>query len=92
MMWVRILVQYLLVVALVALLARLAAETNRAKRAFAPAMVVLLGILVLASGCGGGGGGAGIHNPGTASGTYTLTVTGNSGGVNHIQKLTLKVN
>lgn len=93
LVWVRISLQCLLILTFMPLLARLARATVRARRVLAPTVFALLGILVLAGGCGGGGfGGGGVHNAGTPSGTYTLTVTGTSGGVNHIQKLTLKVN
>jgi hypothetical protein len=75
------------------LLARLTTAKRHSRWALAPAMVLVLGILNWISGCGGGGGGGGGgHDPGTPAGTYTLTVTGTSNGVNHILKLTLKVN
>jgi hypothetical protein len=42
------------------------------------------------SACGGSS--SIVHVPGTPKGTYTLTVTSSSGGVNHTQNLTLTVN
>lgn len=58
------------------------------------ALVVILLLAAYSSGCGGGGGGGGnvIHNPGTPTGTYTITITGTSGSVSHTQNLTLQVN
>jgi Restriction endonuclease XhoI len=55
-------------------------------------------LMTLAAGlaaCGGGGSGGRITNPGTPSGTYTLTVTGTVSGptaLQHSTSLTLKVN
>jgi hypothetical protein len=92
LMWVRVQLQLFLVLALLVLLVPLATPTKIARRFCAPAIVVLLGILVLTSGCGGGSGGGGQHNPGTPRGTSTLTVTGTSGGVSHSLNLTLTVN
>ncbi|HEV2327092.1 MAG TPA: Ig-like domain-containing protein, partial [Terracidiphilus sp.] len=42
-------------------------------------------------GSGGGGGGGGGGNPGTTAGTYTVTVTGTSGTLNHTTTVTLTV-
>ena len=45
-------------------------------RAWAPLVVVVLGLTLWAACGGGGGGGGGGGSPGTPAGTYTLTVTG----------------
>ncbi len=73
------------------LLARLGAKRAWI-RVLAP--LTLLITLVFAASCGGGGGGRGsnpYHSPPTPSGTYTLTVTGTSGGVTHTLNLSLTV-
>jgi len=64
----------------------------------APCLACLLVLMALAPACGGGGtsgGGGGITNPGTPSGTYTLTLTGTatqgSATVSHSVTLTLIV-
>ncbi len=53
------------------------------------ALAILAGILVLTSACAGGTGIA--PQPGTTPGTYTITVTGTSGTLQHTLPLTLTV-
>ncbi|HEV2247091.1 MAG TPA: choice-of-anchor D domain-containing protein, partial [Terriglobia bacterium] len=55
---------------------------------------VLLAAIAVSCGGGGGGGGSGgggVTNPGTPKGTYTLTVTGASGTLQHSTTLSLTV-
>lgn len=89
----RIGLPLVLALALLALLARLKDATEQKRRfAWAPTLAFVLLIGAWVGGCAGGGGGGVQHNPGTPRGTYTLTVTGSSGGVNRTQSLTLTVN
>jgi hypothetical protein len=58
------------------------------------ASVIILFVLILASGCGGGNSSnhSSPGNPGTPTGTYTLTVSASSGNLTHNQTVTLIVN
>jgi hypothetical protein len=62
--------------------------------ALALGALAILTLLLAACGGGGGGGGGGTTNPGTAAGSYTLTITGTLSGstaVQHSTTLTLQV-
>jgi hypothetical protein len=79
----------LLGVAMLMVLAGAAFATRRPQRALAPVLAAIA--LALLSGCGGGS----VNTTpigGTPKGTYMLTVTGTSGGVNRTISLTLTVN
>jgi hypothetical protein len=56
-------------------------KKRRVKLAFGLLVFALLAAAFVA--CGGGGGGGATHNPGTPTGTYTVTVTGTSGTLSH---------
>jgi len=59
------------------------------------ALTLTLALLIVLPACGGGssgGGGGGGGSNNTASGTYSLTVSGAAGGVTHSAPLTLTVN
>ena len=64
------------------------------KPRFAPALAgICLALLLIACAAGCGGGGTTTTTiPGTPPGTYTVTVSGTSGGVTHNTSLTLTVN
>lgn len=65
----------------------------RVRRASGVLLMTLLLGLIVACGGGGGGGGTGGNggNPGTPKGTYTLTLTGTSGGATQTATVTLVV-
>ena len=68
------------------------AFNQRRRRVSLLAGAVLLAALAMSCGGGGGGGGGGTTtNPGTPKGTYTLTVTGTSGSLQHQTTLQLTV-
>jgi len=73
----------LLLVLIAALTVR---ESKRFRFAFLFGAVICT---VVIAGCGGSGGG--IHNPGTPTGTYTITVMGTSNQVQHSATVTLTV-
>lgn len=81
---------------LFALRARWKPAVARYKFGFAGPFLLVSVPLIAAglSGCAsiGGGNAVVVHNAGTPRGTYTLTVTGTSGGVSHTRSLALTVN
>jgi sugar lactone lactonase YvrE len=68
---------------------------SRQMRAWIPAAILLICVATFATACAGGGGagggGGGNGSPGTPPGTYNLTVTGTSQGVNRTATVTLTV-
>jgi hypothetical protein len=55
------------------------------------ALILLVGVMIFLPGCAGGTGIAQQNQGGTTPGTYTITVTGTSGSLQHSVPLTLKV-
>jgi hypothetical protein len=54
-------------------------------------LILLTAVLILMTGCAGGTGIASTSTTGTTPGTYTITVTGTSGSLQHSLPLTLTV-
>ena len=73
-----------------ALLAAVIRTRRQRLAAFVPLAGVVIFLVLQAIGCSGGGGGTTMH--GTQAGTYTVTVTGTSGGTTHTATVTLIVN
>jgi hypothetical protein len=53
---------------------------------------LLLTILLTSDGCGGGGSGGQLSNPGTPMGSYNITVTVSSGGIQATSNVQVEVN
>jgi len=82
-----------LAILLVLLLQRMAGTRRQRLATVAPFAVLILFLVLQAIGCGGGSSTPPPPPPpGTPPGTYTITVTGNSGNLTHTTSLTLTVN
>jgi hypothetical protein len=89
--WQKI-VPILVLAALAALLLAFAARTRRQRIAIGiPLAGLILFLVFQAAGCNGGSSGP-PPPPGTQPGTYTVTITGNSGATTHTTTVTLSVN